>query len=62
MPKKYTIEELVEIAIKYSREIDFQREDKVAYNQAKQLGFIPELCDHMQSLDEYYKISKRKKI
>jgi len=61
MAKRYPIEELVDIATKYSRQIDFQREDSVAYKQAEKLGFIPELCEHMQSLDEYYKISKRKR-
>lgn len=62
MAKRYAIEELVDIATKYSRQIDFQRKDTRAYKQAEKLGFLEELCEHMQSLDEYYKISKRKRV
>lgn len=62
MAKIIPLDELVNIATTFMKEIDFKRDNPKAYNQAKKLGVLEELCEHMESLDEYYKRSKRKRL
>lgn len=55
-----SVNELVDIATKYTSQHDFKQQDHNAYVQAKRQGFLTELCEHMESLEDYCHRTKQK--